>query len=466
MQLKEFLGNLNSSQIPKLKNGSAKTIKEFYEQCIEKYMPLKEVVYQWDEILDKYISEPASILFVRRYSSAADKRWTDIRRGFLTTYEDDFGYVFCDNFLAHYFYTMAFAGYVPRYDDFKDSIVKRDFPYGFRETKEEVSFRAYPKGKSSYLNIAGWKLAHLYSVNQNDYNFNYKKESSYLFPRGEQTDWTIHPGKDYPERKFPGTVTPEERQKMIAHFLRVVHPINYFLVPMQKYEVDDCNDDIGEVQELINYVYYRQKQNFPDIFNKFEKNILAKKPTVLEAKKIEDTIINITYGRDIKKVKEKETTSFKLTKLDTARTSGQVSEVVSELEDRLGQKLVAQSRKFFTSEDDTFAFYFIESNTKQPNGTNWFDIHEEVVRRLIQHRRPYLVLLIREKGQYFIPLTDKSFLNNGRALVDRLTDDLKVETASGKYKWPCFLYSDRFAIRKKQFIFYVESDNIEKVRMT
>lgn len=84
---------------------------------------------------------------------------------------------------------MALHNYTPAFDDFNEHIKSRKFPYGFMKTSEEEPFQAFPKGKTVSINTAGWKLAHLYSVNQNDYNFDYKKISKELSPRGNQNDW-------------------------------------------------------------------------------------------------------------------------------------------------------------------------------------------------------------------------------------------------------------------------------------
>lgn len=300
MELRTFLNEINTLDIPQLESGKSNTIKEFYETCIEKNLPNEKVICQWDKLLDEYVQEASSILFVRRYSSAPKKRWEHIRRGFLTMFDDGFGYVFCDNFLAHYFFTMALSGFVPKYKDFKATILQRQFPYGYMETSAEIPFRAYPKGKNPKLNNAGWKLAHLFSVNQKDYSFDYRGEVEDLFPRGEQADWVRDPRGNYPVRKFSHGVSEEDKLKMVAHFLRLVHPINHFLVPMRKFENDDYNNDIGEKQELINYVYYNQKKKYPAIYEKFEKDAMVNEKSITNLQDIENTVINIEYGKNIK----------------------------------------------------------------------------------------------------------------------------------------------------------------------
>ena len=77
-----------------------------------------------------------------------------------------------------------------------------------------------------------------------------KKISKELFPRGNQNDWKNNPGNDYPSRFIEKSDTNKLRKITIAHFLRLVHPINYFLVP----KTNLSNLDIGESPELISFM--------------------------------------------------------------------------------------------------------------------------------------------------------------------------------------------------------------------
>ena len=54
-------------------------------------------------------------------------------------------------------------------------------------------------------------------------NFDYKKISKELFPRGNQNDWKKNHGNDFPSRFIEKTNTNELRNISIAHFLRLVH---------------------------------------------------------------------------------------------------------------------------------------------------------------------------------------------------------------------------------------------------
>jgi hypothetical protein len=78
--------------------------------------------------------------------------------------------------------------------------------------------------------------------------------------------------------------------------LRLVHPINYFLVPKSKYIVG-CNNNIGEYPELIQYIYLYNKKNYPDIFAQYEMNTMYKKSESLKTiEELGNIKINIKYG--------------------------------------------------------------------------------------------------------------------------------------------------------------------------
>jgi len=316
MKLEYFLDNINEFDVPKLPHGKVNSINDLYESLIENYLPKKETVENWHVLLLKYIQQEDAIFFIRRYASAPNKDWTLLRRGFLTEYSSGLKYVFCDNFFAHYFFLMALHNYTPAFDDFNEHIKSRKFPYGFMKTSEEEPFQAFPRGKTVNINTAGWKLAHLYSVNQNDYNFDYKKISKELFPRGNQNDWKKNHGNDYPSRFIEKTNTNELRKITIAHFLRLVHPINYFLVPKTKLS----NMDIGESPELISFMRETVYSRYKDILTEYEDLIMSKKIETLD---YHNCRFNLEYGLDYENSKDSEGKKLKSTKKQNPQNTSQ-----------------------------------------------------------------------------------------------------------------------------------------------
>lgn len=209
---------------------------------------------------------------------------------------------------------MALHNYTPTFDDFIEHIKSRKFPYGFMKTSEEEPFQAFPKGKTVSINTAGWKLAHLYSVNQNDYNFDYKKISKELFPRGNQNDWKKNHGNDFPSRFIEKTNTNELRNIAIAHFLRLVHPINYFLVP----KTNLSNLDIGESTELISFMREKAYSRYKNILTEYENLIMSKQ---MKIRDYHNYSFNLEYGLNFKKSKNTEGKNLKTTKKTNSKKS-------------------------------------------------------------------------------------------------------------------------------------------------
>lgn len=297
MTLEYFLDNSNKFKVPKLPNGELSSLDELYEILIKYSLPKESTVEKWHSLLIEYVQQKDAIFFIRRYASASNKQWDLIRRGFLTEYSSGLNYVFCDNYFAHYFYLMALNDFTPTIDEFNRIIKSRKFPYGFMGTSNEKPFQAFPKGKSVNINSSGWKLAHLYSVNQNDYNFDYKKASKNLFPIGNQIDWKIDDINGYPVRIIDNLNTEELRKITIAHFLRLVHPINYFLVP----KTNLSNINIGEAPEVISFMRNLISNRYEKTFTSYEKLIMSKK-TDYNNNDI-SFIFNLKYGFNFKDTK-------------------------------------------------------------------------------------------------------------------------------------------------------------------
>jgi hypothetical protein len=294
VKLADYLHNINKVKHRRLEQGKAETVQCFFDSCVNDTLPTEETIRRWHALLKRYSEEDKCVFFLRRYASDGNRNWNNIRRGFLTEYVDGNSYVFCDNFFAHYFYAMAIDNYVPDYPDFLEVMHERKFPYGFMKTSAEVPLQAYYKGKNPGINNAGWKLAHIFSVNGNDYSYPYKSLIKEHFPRGERDEWQ-QGEQGYVRRHINREMSDEERMLLKSHFLRLTHPLNYFLVPMQKYEVNLFGNDIGELPELINYVLMHYTEKYPDLFSEYRELICAcgiKQPRSETGGKI----ISIEYG--------------------------------------------------------------------------------------------------------------------------------------------------------------------------
>lgn len=272
----DFFEKCNILKIADLHNSSSFSVEDFYENVVLKNEPKKEIVIKWHELLIKYVNDDDAIFFVRRYASAPNKDWTKIRRGFLTEYDCGLKYVFCDNYFAHYFFMMVIKGIVPTYEEFKSLILEREFPYGYMVTSQEKPLQAFKRGKAVNINFSGWKLDHINSVNK-DYIFDYNSQKEVIFPRGEQEEWIVNNGNNYCSRKMESSVVENHKEKVIAHFLRLVHPMNYFLTPQKK----NCSFDVGGHNKMIDFVREKNKVKYGILFDDFEKMALVKDNTTV-----------------------------------------------------------------------------------------------------------------------------------------------------------------------------------------
>lgn len=276
--IEDFFSNISNKECPKLEANTCKTIEDLYSQLESmKCFPDEDIIEKWDCLLKEYIECTDAVFFIRRYASGKkDGKW-DTRRGLLTEvkYNDKsvLRYVFVDNFFAQYFFAMAYNKFVPELEEFRNFIRDKNMPYGYLETSEEKPYQTYHKGNSYPLGKNGWKLSHVYSANENDYNFNYEAEKNTLFPKGEYSDWN-----NKKIRTLEQKLSDDEKRKVKAHFLRVVHPINYFLTPKCDLQTSKMGiKDIGEYPPMIEYRKNRimSSDKLKDIFKEYQELIMA-----------------------------------------------------------------------------------------------------------------------------------------------------------------------------------------------
>lgn len=324
MSLKQKINNIKktSTLIP-LPTGIAKDFDELWNNLIEPNMPKEDVVIRWHELLKQYINKVDAIFFIRAFGSPSGNSPL-LRRGFLNTTDQGYSSAFVDNGFTSYFYSMARDGYVPSLSEFETCIRDRSFPCGCFQTSEEQKRAAYLRGKNPGISGKGYKIAHIYSAGK---DFNKKSPFSSvsdlcnkIFPRGVNTEWDnintdIYGNFNYRQVDILSNEANEVRSFLVAHFMRMVHPINYFLVPNKANRHDEMTgilktniiwydngvekDEIGEDKDLINYVNSKIKAKYKTIYDEFLSYIYPIQNT--------DPILNKTitakYGLDIWKTK-------------------------------------------------------------------------------------------------------------------------------------------------------------------
>lgn len=273
MNLIEKLDTISKPKIKNLEKGSATSIEQVWTNLIAKYLPEKESVFEWHEILKEYIDTGSPTFAIRGYNSYPKERYGELRRGFLTKTEE-FSYFYTDNFFAAYFYKMAIDGFIPTLTELIEVFKQRLFPSRFgRNTFEEQELLAIKQGKDPGINNAGFKIAHILPVGK-EYFYNNqvlgsKEILSKYFPKGERYDWKLKEdlyGAYYVREIEAGE---EARRFAVAHFLRFVHPFNYFLCPKKNCEKNDKCLELAEYQPLLNYAHDYMLKTYGEAYIEF-----------------------------------------------------------------------------------------------------------------------------------------------------------------------------------------------------
>lgn len=205
---------------------------------------------------------------------------------------------------------MAFKGVVPTAEEFARLLNNHIYPMHYDNGKsrscEEIDVSAYPHigtVRSGVLNESKYYLAHIFSVNGTDYLWDTddtiisKDEINEIAPRGTLSEWAVIDG--YPIRKFDYSLDAKQKAYVIAHFLRLVDPLNYFLTPIKALtSVKDIswNQNIGEYPELVGYVFKVYEQRFgKECVEKYCKKAMTL-PMKVNQSDLGNTSIGISYG--------------------------------------------------------------------------------------------------------------------------------------------------------------------------
>ena len=274
---------------------TAKDFEELWDKIIKPSLPDKNIVVQWHNVLMNYVKLNNAIFTLRAYYTPSGNS-PILRRGFLNSTvicgENSFETFYVDNSFPTYFYALAKGGYAPKNEiELYDILRKREIPCGFFQSGAEKELAAYIKGFNPGIGLKGYKLAHIFSAGENfDVASGYQTISSFCdsaFPRGERSEWEKNrtsTGEYYRLVSFDDYTEAEKIKKFsIAHFLRSVHPINYFLVPNKKNSRDKDSgivktniywhdygssgkelDEIGENTKLIEFVAAKIKDMYKD----------------------------------------------------------------------------------------------------------------------------------------------------------------------------------------------------------
>ena len=316
MTLSEKLSQIRrTSLLPPLKSGKSDDLEQLWKDIIEPLLPDETAVRQWHKVLTDYVNKSESVLFIRAYGSHSTKESSDVlRRGFYNTTNHGFSAFYGDNSFPWLFYSMSYDGFAPKdTDEFENLMKSRRFPCGCIQTTAENRYAAFSRGQNPGITTKGYKLAHIYSAGEN-YNTHagYSKISELckdLFPRGTNTEWsktktdvygTYHYRKIDIDSKLNAT---KARSFLVAHFIRSVHPLNYFVVPKENSiewidSFGDKRHEIGEYPELIRYVGYKIREKYSKGNNIYDEFLNLIYPTEIHNVIPENKIIKAKYKLD------------------------------------------------------------------------------------------------------------------------------------------------------------------------
>jgi hypothetical protein len=180
--------------------------------------------------------------------------------------------------------TMALNGFVPDKKDFWEMMVtKRAFYLSslFGLTPVEKRISAYTqKAYNGKFYTPGWYLAHIISVKDMPYKEHGDIDVKKIFKLGKEAEWTLDSVMGCMVRRNNDRIDLRERKVAIAHFLRCLDPINYFLVPnnnntiYQKINSDD-GYPLGENKFVVQFMLIKAYERFGTTFEDFLKRSLA-----------------------------------------------------------------------------------------------------------------------------------------------------------------------------------------------
>jgi len=254
---------LDNKVLPRVESGYADNIPSFFEKIIKFQFENKELIKKIHSSLLKYINSKSPVFFLRLYGSYSKTKYHLQRRGFLSEYKDNTRLTYCDNTFTLLFAGMKLAGIPYSCKDLEQLFNQNKLIVGFGQVSEEKELSFYtPKGaKRANINAKGWYQAH---IKPTGYGYNDTKITK-LFPNPTRELFQM-PNNI---RQVNDVLTNEQVEILRAHFLRLIHPFNSFLVPKRNH-IEYNGNNIGEENELINYVRNFLEKSFPKEYKEFD----------------------------------------------------------------------------------------------------------------------------------------------------------------------------------------------------
>lgn len=256
---------LRAHKFERLSSGSALNVEELFEKVIKPQFAHKEAIKELHNSLMKYVKLEGATFFLRLYGSFPKDSYGLLRRGFLTEYQDKTRMVFCDNTFSMIFAGLKISGISLSENQISEYLSQKQLICSFGLTTKEKELSYYTPQKAIRLpfNAKGWYQAHIKSTGHSFDGMSEKKLSD-LFPNPNRAEWN-----EDKIRKTSENLSDEQKKLLIAHFIRLVHPLNSFLVPKRNHIKYD-GKRIGEELEVILHVRDYLKKEFPSEYKEFE----------------------------------------------------------------------------------------------------------------------------------------------------------------------------------------------------
>lgn len=283
------------------KKGLAENATDFFNQIIKWQFQHKATIQAIHKALLEYVKRPDAVFAIRLYGSAPEGQYVLLRRGFLSEYQDGLKTLFCDNTFAMPFAALKLHDKCYTASDLVEHLNQSNVVCGFGSTTKERELAYYRCNSYSHINLndSGWYLAHILPVG---YNFAGKQRLTEVFPNPKRAEWESDPAHI---RRVDRSFTENEYAVLVAHFLRLVHPLNSFVIPKQDYVAYD-GKNLGEEQELINIVQDYVKAEFPKEYAELQ--TLMQIP---DQEKATDTVGEIHWSVSEYQIKKWRKTIFK-----------------------------------------------------------------------------------------------------------------------------------------------------------
>jgi len=312
--MKTFI-KLENSVLPKVGNGDAADIPDFFSKVIKFQFENRELIKKIHSSLLKYVNSKSPVFFLRLYGSQAKSKYHLQRRGFLSQYKNGTRVSFCDNTFTSLFTGMKLAGIPYSCEDLEQLFNQRKLIVGFGQVSEEKELCFYtPKGaKRAHINEKGWYQAHIKPAGK-DYG---DSELRKLFPNPNRELFLRQDNI----RLVNDDLTNEQVKILKAHFLRLIHPFNSFLVPKRNH-LEYNGNNIGEENELINFVRNYLENDFPKEYKEFDelslKYIAESNTNISKIKWFENPKIKHKSLKDNTNANEREVSTDTRIKLDNS----------------------------------------------------------------------------------------------------------------------------------------------------